>query len=131
MSEDLDVQIPDKMFFRIGELAELVGVEPHVLRYWESEFRIRPQRSQSGQRMYRRKDIARFLRIKALLYRQGFTIAGARRAMSDSSADAPEISDVDQLRAALKRLHGVRTRIEEARQKVKSAWDTQLGSSQG
>lgn len=127
MSEDLDVRIPDKMFFRIGELAELVGVEPHVLRYWESEFRIRPQRSPSGQRMYRRKDIARFLRIKSLLYRQGFTIAGARRAIFDAREDGAEApSDIAQLRVALGRIEEVRKRISALRKRVSSAWDDVL-----
>ena len=58
------IEIPDKLFYRIGEVASLVGVETHVLRYWESEFKMRPQRSPSGQRMYRRQDIARFLSKK-------------------------------------------------------------------
>jgi hypothetical protein len=62
------MSVPDKLFFRIGEAADLVGVEPHVLRYWESEFKIRPQRSDSGQRLYRRNDIGRFLRIRKLLH---------------------------------------------------------------
>lgn len=83
-----NIQIPDRMFFRIGEVAELVGVEPHVLRYWESEFKIRPQRSSSGQRMYRRKEIERFLEIKTLVHDQGFTISGARRALQDGTATA-------------------------------------------
>ena len=64
---EFDGAIPDKMFFRIGEAASLVGVETHVLRYWEGEFKVRPQRSKSGQRMYRRKDIATFMRIRLSL----------------------------------------------------------------
>ena len=75
------IEIPDKLFFRIGEAAELVGVETHVLRYWETEFKMRPQRSGSGQRMYRRKDIEKFLRIRNLLHERGFTIAGARKSL--------------------------------------------------
>jgi DNA-binding transcriptional MerR regulator len=127
VSDELDVRIPDKMFFRIGELAELVGVEPHVLRYWESEFRIRPQRSPSGQRMYRRKDIARFLRIKSLLYLQGFTIAGARRAMSEAREEGgEELSDIAQLRVARERLDAVQARLAGLRERVERAWDTHL-----
>jgi len=95
MSDEVMPDIPDKMFFRIGELAELVGVEPHVLRYWESEFRVRPARSPSGQRMYRRKDIATFLRIKSLLYSQGFTIAGARRALTEAKQGGPSAMTSD------------------------------------
>lgn len=71
---------PVKLYYRIGEVAELVGVEPHVLRYWESEFpTIRPQKSRSGQRVYSRRDVEKLLRVKDLLYAQRFTIAGARQ----------------------------------------------------
>lgn len=121
MSEPVDVHIPDKMFFRIGELAELIGVEPHVLRYWEQEFRIRPQRSQSGQRTYRRKDIVRFLQIKRLLYEQGFTIAGARRALLDpAKGDAPEEPRQSDAR---QRLDDLRQKIANTRLKVARAWE--------
>src|SRR4051812_6718063 len=75
-------QIPDKIYFRIGEVAHLVGVEPHVLRYWEHEFRsIRPTKSQRGQRVYSRRDVEHLRRIRGLLYEQGFTIAGAKKAL--------------------------------------------------
>jgi DNA-binding transcriptional MerR regulator len=124
VADDEDVQIPDKMFFRIGELSELVGVEPHVLRYWESEFRVRPQRSSTGQRMYKRRDIARFLRIKSLLYKQGFTIAGARKAMMAALAgeDTPMASDVEQLRAAVDRIELLRAEIADTRASFAAAW---------
>lgn len=131
MNEDPEILIPDKMFFRIGELADLVGVEPHVLRYWETEFRIRPQRSPSGQRMYRRKDISKFLRIKTLLYKQGFTIAGARRALADAAdgdAGAME-SDVDQLRVGLDRLIAVKEHIAAVRQRFGQSWSRYLEPS--
>lgn len=123
MADELEVQIPDKMFFRIGELAELIGVEPHVLRYWETEFRIRPQRSPSGQRMYKRRDIARFLRVKSLLYKQGFTIAGARRAIleAEQGGDVATPSDTDQLRTAHDRLVALRDRVARARERVARA----------
>lgn len=108
-----DVEMPDKLFFRIGEAAQIVGVEPHVLRYWESEFKMRPQRSSSGQRMYRRKDIARFLRIRKLLHDEGFTIAGARKVLLDGGSDASASggADVGRLGDALKRIADVRTKI--------------------
>jgi DNA-binding transcriptional MerR regulator len=74
--------IPEKIYFRIGEVAHLVGVEPHVLRYWEHEFRsIRPTKSQRGQRVYSRRDVEHLRRIRSLLYEQGFTIAGAKKAL--------------------------------------------------
>lgn len=69
---------PAKKYYRIGEVSSLTGVEPHILRYWESEFRIRPHRVAS-QRLYRDEDIALIRRIRDLLHEQGYTIAGARR----------------------------------------------------
>ncbi|MCS6886409.1 MAG: MerR family transcriptional regulator [Acidobacteriota bacterium] len=78
--------IPDKLFFKIGEVCELLQVQPHVLRYWESEFpALSPQKSRSGQRAYRRKDVEIAMRIKQLLYEEGFTIAGAKRKLQAES----------------------------------------------
>jgi DNA-binding transcriptional MerR regulator len=75
--------IPDKLFFKIGEVCEIVGVQAHVLRYWETEFpTLQPQKNRSGQRTYRRKDVEMALRIKELLYEEGFTIAGAKRKLA-------------------------------------------------
>jgi DNA-binding transcriptional MerR regulator len=72
--------LPPKLYFRIGEVAGLVGVEPHVLRYWEREFRtIRPTKSAKGQRVYSRRDVENLLRVRDLLYQEGFTIAGAKK----------------------------------------------------
>ena len=77
-------EIPDKLYFKIGEVSEIVGVDPHVLRYWESEFKmIRPQRASSKQRLYRREDIENLIRVRELLYDQCFTIAGARQALKE------------------------------------------------
>ena len=74
-----------KLYYRIGEVSEIVGVQPHVLRYWETEFRsIRPQKSSKGQRVYSRRDVEKLLRVKDLLRNQGFTIAGARKRLSDA-----------------------------------------------
>lgn len=71
--------IPDKLFFKIGEVAEIVGVEQHVLRYWEDEFNVlKPNKNRSGQRLYQKKDIETVLEIKRLLYTEKFTIAGAK-----------------------------------------------------
>jgi DNA-binding transcriptional MerR regulator len=75
-----DPRIPDKQYFRIGEVAEIAAVEPYVLRFWETEFKtLRPAKSKSNQRMYARKDVGLVLRIRDLLYEEGFTIEGARR----------------------------------------------------
>ena len=74
------VVIPEKIYFKIGEVCELVGVQAHVLRYWETEFpMLSPQKNRSGQRSYRRRDVEISLRIKQLLYDEMFTIAGARK----------------------------------------------------
>ncbi len=75
-------EIPDKLYFRIGEVSELLGVEAYVLRYWESEFpSLAPKKSGTGHRLFRRKDVETLLRIKHLLYEKRFTIEGARQAM--------------------------------------------------
>jgi DNA-binding transcriptional MerR regulator len=104
--------VPDKLYFRIGEVAQLVGVDAHVLRYWESEFKMKPHRSNSGQRLYRKQDLSRFLKIKHLLHDEGYTIAGARKVLSGGSAGAPTI-DADQLREAARRIQGLRDLIAE------------------
>lgn len=75
-------EIPDKLYFKIGEVSELLGVEPYVLRYWETEFTVlSPKKSGTGHRLYRRKDVELLLRIKHLLYEKKFTIEGARMAL--------------------------------------------------
>lgn len=76
------VDIPDKVYFRIGEVAKLVGVKPHVIRFWQEQFpSVRPERSRSGRFLYPRKAVERLLRIKHLLYQKGYTIPGARKAL--------------------------------------------------
>jgi DNA-binding transcriptional MerR regulator len=107
-------EIPDKLYFRIGEVAELVGVEAHVLRYWETEFRLRPTRSSSGQRLYRKSDLARFLRVRQLLHEEGYTIAGARKVLLEGpEALAPTGIGVekDALKDALRRIRLLRTEL--------------------
>jgi DNA-binding transcriptional MerR regulator len=74
----MDQQIPDKLYFKIGEVADLTGIKPHVLRYWEAEIgSLRPVKNRQQQRLYRQRDIELVLRLKELLYSQGYTIAGA------------------------------------------------------
>lgn len=80
--------IPDKPFFKIGEAARLCAVKPYVLRYWETEFRsLKPQKTRSQQRMYRRSDVEQLLRIRHLLYDQRFTIEGARTRLRELGHD--------------------------------------------
>lgn len=98
-------EVPVKLYYRIGEVSELVGVEPHVLRYWETEFRsIRPQKSRKGQRIYSRRDVERLLKVKDLLYTHGFTIAGARRRLRETGLEPPtpaEARTAERTRALL------------------------------
>lgn len=78
--------IPDKLFFKIGEVSRIAGVEPYVLRYWETEFSfLKPRKNQSGQRVYLRKDVEMVLNIKALLYEEKYTIAGVRKRLGGNS----------------------------------------------
>ena len=78
-------QIPDKLFFKIGEVADLAGVEQHVLRYWEHEIEsFKPKKNKSGQRLYQKRDVELVFEIKQLLYAEKFTIAGARKKLKQS-----------------------------------------------
>lgn len=101
--------IPDKIYFRIGEVSRLVGVDTHVLRYWESEFPlIKPFRGPSKQRLYRRRDVKYLLQIKHLLHEEGYTISGARKyikRLTDEGYDLTKIKwyDPDAHRNALLR----------------------------
>src|SRR6185437_4219212 len=81
-----EIIVPDKLYFRIGEVSELCRLPAYVLRFWETEFpQLKPVKSSTGQRMYRRKDVEAVLRIKKLLYEEGFTIAGARQQLRSES----------------------------------------------
>jgi DNA-binding transcriptional MerR regulator len=103
----LAVAIPEKLFFKIGEVCELAGVQAHVLRYWESEFTmLAPQKNRAGQRVYRKRDVEIALRIKELLYEDQYTIAGAKKRLANdlrngaklrvvSSEDGEEASEED------------------------------------
>lgn len=86
-------EIPDKLYFRIGEVAGLLAVEPYVLRYWETEFpSLAPKKSGTGHRLYRRKDVELLLKIKHLLYEKRYTIEGARQSLhNDSKASRPTL----------------------------------------
>jgi DNA-binding transcriptional MerR regulator len=78
-----DVVIPDKLYFRIGEVAKLCGVETYVLRFWETEFpQLRPNKSGTGQRLYRKREVELALRVRRLLHDEGYTIAGARQVLA-------------------------------------------------
>ena len=90
-----EVLIPDKLYFRIGEVSELAQTKSYVLRYWETEFpMLKPPKSRSGHRAYRRRDVEMVLEIKRLLYEKGFTIEGARRQLAHPAKDFPEQKDL-------------------------------------
>ena len=111
----MDKAIPNKLFFKIGEVCEITDTQPYVLRYWESEFpALAPAKNSSGQRIYRRKDIETVLRIKQLLYDEGFTIAGAKKRLESemsgrgstpqsmaSQSDPPPAEGDDRARTVL------------------------------
>ena len=98
-------EIPDKLYFKIGEVSELLGVEPYVLRYWETEFTsLSPKKSGTGHRLYRRKDVELLLRIKHLLRDKRFTIEGARQTL-EAEAKAPKLRAV-KARASQQELFG-------------------------
>ena len=114
-------EIPDKLYFRIGEVARLCSVAPYVLRFWETEFtQLKPNKSGTGQRLYRRRDVEMALRVKRLLYDEGYTIAGARQAIQVESrskrSGQPELPLPQQQKAVQQteaRLHKVRKELRE------------------
>src|ERR1700688_3064925 len=110
-----EIFIPDKLYFRIGEVATLCRLPAYVLRFWESEFpQLKPVKSSTGQRMYRKRDVENVVRIKQLLYEQGFTIVGARQQLrSESKPDkgqaaipfpAPASPDMQRIRQGLREI---------------------------
>ncbi|MEO0249622.1 MAG: MerR family transcriptional regulator [candidate division WOR-3 bacterium] len=87
--------IPDKLFFKIGEVCEICGVQPHVLRYWETEFpQLAPQKNRAGQRVYRRRDVEMVLHIKHLLKDEGYTIAGAKKRLASEMRGSAKLKVV-------------------------------------
>jgi DNA-binding transcriptional MerR regulator len=95
-------EIPDKLYYRIGEVARLCGVETYVLRFWETEFpQLKPNKSGAGQRLYRRREVELARRIRDLLYRDGYTIPGARQAILDASREASKNANGKDDAAAL------------------------------
>ena len=102
------VELPDKLYFKIGEVSDIAGVPTYVLRFWESEFkRINPKRTESGQRLYRKKDVVLILKIRHLLHEKGFTISGARqhlRSKQDFVEELPQTLSVSELRHELEQI---------------------------
>lgn len=90
--------LPNKLYFRIGEVATLLDIKPYVLRYWETEFpEIRPSKSKSGQRLYKKRDVEQLLMIRDLLYEERFTIDGARKRLKEIVREGGEMSSGSDL----------------------------------
>jgi len=113
-----EVVIPDKLYFRIGEVSRLCSLPSYVLRFWETEFnQLKPSKSGTGQRMYRKIDVENVLRIKKLLYDQGFTIAGARQQLRAETkrkqsplpfaVPTPNRGELKQVRQGLREILGI------------------------
>jgi len=124
MTESSRGALPPKLYFRIGEVAGLVGVEPHVLRYWEREFRsIRPSKSSKGQRVYSRRDVENLMRVRELLYGRGFTIAGAKKQLREKGVE-PREPDPGAERSharARRELETLKTEVEAFLQELSDA----------
>ncbi len=120
--------IPEKKYFRIGEVSRIVGVDTYVLRYWETEFpRIRPHRAKSKQRLYRKKDVEQLLQIKKLLHNEGYTISGARKVLKEygradcrggKTSAAPDQSSAPPGQHTQKRLGLIKDELRAILQKV-------------
>ena len=109
-------KIPDKLYFKIGEVSKLADVAPHVLRYWESEFStIKPKRAGSKQRLYRRKDVELILTIKNLLHLQGYTIAGAKKLISEADDLDSIMIEEEKSKVHLDRLGAIKDELLEIR----------------
>ena len=100
-----DIDLPDKLYFKIGEVSAITGLPAYVLRFWETEFRrVQPKRTPSGQRLYRKKDVELILLIKFLLYEKRFTIPGARQYLnsrSEKKIKQPSRDVIDEIRMEL------------------------------
>ncbi len=114
-----DPEIPNKLYFRIGEVARLAGIKPYVLRFWESEFTgLGPKKSGTGHRLYRRKDVELVLEIKRLLYEKRFTIEGARKVLDakpkrDAAKPAPPRKQAELFSSSATVLQEVRRELRE------------------
>ncbi len=108
-------KIPDKLYFRIGEASRLVGVKPYVLRYWEKEFTaIKPEKSKSQQRLYRRADVVLFCQIRRLLHEERFTIEGCRKKIAEPvEKEQPDKLNIDCIAHLKSELQAVRSMIQK------------------
>lgn len=117
MSEK-NIDIPDKLYFRIGEVSKIIGVDAHVLRYWEREMDLEPHRSNSGQRLYRKIDITEFLRIKRLVHDEGYTISGARNILQKERQTNDGVA-MEHLETILDRLTTLKKNVQSLKQELR------------
>lgn len=125
--DQMDDRFPEKLFYRIGDVSEITGIKPHVLRYWEAEFSgLHPRKNRAGQRIYERRDVEIVLEIKKLLYDQRYTISGARKFLvrrvkqtAKKSSRAIEAADISQaLNTCRQELRALLTLLGQAKQTV-------------
>jgi DNA-binding transcriptional MerR regulator len=110
----MDASIPDKVYFRIGEVSKILGVEPYVVRYWESEFKaVKPVRTRSDQRLYRRRDVEMLLKIRQLLYVDHFTIAGAKRRLAIRGNDEESDDGAEECKSRLMEIKSLLQQVRE------------------
>jgi DNA-binding transcriptional MerR regulator len=112
------ITFPDKLFYKIGEVSRIVGVEPYVLRYWETEFSfLKPRKNKSGQRVYIKKDVELLLTIKKLLYQERFTIEGVRKKLGVGIAHAEPRSEQDlqkkEIRQSARAIEHIKKRLRD------------------
>jgi len=111
--------IPDKLYFKIGEVADIVGVKPYVLRYWETEFpEIAPSKSKSKQRLYKRKEVEQILYIRELLYEEKFTIEGARKQLKSLGRRSKGKEKGKQIHLPLPKSRGRRDVLKKLKKKL-------------
>ncbi|OGP67377.1 MAG: hypothetical protein A2W27_05065 [Deltaproteobacteria bacterium RBG_16_44_11] len=111
----METMIPEKAYFRIGEVSKILDVEPYVIRYWETEFRtVKPIRTRTSQRLYRKKDVQELLTIRNLLYSQRFTIDGAKKRLFEMRGD----SEPENLNSAKEKLILVKQELQQIRKMI-------------
>lgn len=126
-------EIPDKLYFRIGEVARLCDVQAYVLRFWESEFpQLKPNKGGTGQRLYRRRDVEMALRIKRLLYEEGYTIAGARQFLkTEVKQPVPQLPFKEDKPVNVAGLRRLRNELEEIARLLARPVPGTVGSKSG
>lgn len=115
-----DKAYPDKLFYKIGEVSKIAGIEPYVLRYWESEFQfLKPRKSKSGQRIYVKKDLILIFQIRDLLYKERYTIEGVRKRLGDGSMNRKLLAPRKEVPSAPKSsIEHIKQRLREILQQL-------------